>query len=82
MNKVEGPSEVIIPEQRYISCYGCKWYDRRLYRSGKNPLYKQTCTNKDRPIYAEEIGGIRMAETPDWCPIIKQNNETNKNNNS
>lgn len=68
----EGPTMITVPAQYYNSCYGCKWYDRSLYKSGRNPVYKQVCNNPSRPIYGEEIGGIRMAETPDWCPVLKQ----------
>lgn len=38
-----GPQNIIIPEIRFQACNGCKHFERRLVKSGKNPLYTNIC---------------------------------------
>lgn len=41
--KQEGPKEIVIPEQRFMSCYGCNFFKQQLVVSGRNPEYCANC---------------------------------------
>lgn len=79
----EGPSELVIPEQRFLSCGMCKYHANTLVKSGMNPVRKDNCNHPD----SESSGGFYygnlqrnpfgVIETPSWCPFLKQkDNET------
>lgn len=67
MNK-EGPSVKNIPSRSYSSCYGCKFYSHRMWRSGKNPKYRHNC-NHEESRQSGILGNLQDDKTPDWCPI-------------
>lgn len=73
-----GPKEVVIPEQRYLSCHGCKFYEDRMIVSGLNPIYGDYCNNPHIPeankirIVANLPNGYR---TPNWCPYQNINED-------
>lgn len=89
MNKIEGPSELVVPAQRYMSCKGCKYLKSQMIRSGRNPEHKNKClcppNDKEYSVLygpGKEIpksyDGYRI-ETPEWCPILKtKEDETEK----
>ncbi len=65
----QGPRLLVIPEQRYYSCLGCKYYNNRMMESGINPVYKESCTLMASAItkmYTRIDGG----KTPDNCPFL------------
>lgn len=59
----------------YESCVPCKWFSRRLTKSGFHPIRESTCTHDDATggmpsrlehgRYIGENTDIR----PQWCPI-------------
>lgn len=76
--KREGPYEQIIPEQRQITCSGCKWLNNVLIKSGKDPIRSYNCTHKDA--ISKHLGNLEQniltgEITPgSWCPFeISQN---------
>lgn len=72
-----GPREVVIPEQRFYSCMGCKYYSHTMVRSGMHPIYSTTCKKLDT--FGKEVSeddivleNYRIGErTPDCCPFLK-----------
>lgn len=72
-NKKECYTIVIIPEQKYKSCYGCKYYENRMLKSGLDPLYMDNCTHSNSPMNYNMRGNLvnmfGRVETPEWCPI-------------
>ena len=73
-----GPKEVTIPEQKFYSCFGCKFYDHHMVRSGQHPIYETVCRAMN--MMGEEIkdGEINFTfyhlhdkKTPDCCPYLK-----------
>ena len=84
----EGPElkvipEHVIPEERYYTCWGCKYREHNMVRSGKNPIYKNECTHPDAlETYDWERGNLDVSDgsymipnstnrTPPWCPFLK-----------
>jgi len=74
-----GPREIIIPEQRYKSCSGCKYYEYKLLKSGMDPVYHSVCNHPE--IAEKNIGAKRISdyknpvETPEWCPFLQIQNQ-------
>lgn len=67
----EGPKEVIVPEQRYMSCCGCVYYKRQMMKSGMNPVYESRCMHMDRGAYGKKLSDwMGRMETPPDCPVI------------
>ena len=74
---MEGPKEIIIPEQRYVSCSRCKYYNQSMVKSGNHPIYSYNCNHpaieQERLIFTgnlhKNVAGV--VETPDWCPYLK-----------
>jgi hypothetical protein len=64
--KETGPSERIIPEQRYLSCIGCEFYSRDMVKSGFRPIYESSCSHSSETIFKPMNGD----NTPDWCPLL------------
>lgn len=81
INKKEGYSIVTIPEVTYKSCYGCKYYERRMVKSGLDPIYASNCNHFNAPMDYNFRGNLPSmfgnTETPDWCPVgeAKNNND-------
>lgn len=65
---MEGPKETIIPEQRFYSCSGCEHYDRRMVKSGMNPIYSSKCNLLNVDIW---INMSHSPETPIECPFLQ-----------
>lgn len=70
----EGPSVVIVPEQKYTTCIGCKYYEYKLTISGRNPVYASNCihtlTLRSFSVYGNLDQGYNgIVETPTWCPF-------------
>jgi hypothetical protein len=67
-----GPTLVTIPRVDIITCHGCKWLNRELVRSGKDPIYSFSCTHRKMKVrnlnegYLEFYG---LVKTPASCPI-------------
>jgi hypothetical protein len=75
----EGPRLVVIPEQRYYSCWGCKHYSNQMIESGMNPTYRESCTlmvNASTRMYSDIDGG----KTPDNCPFLTSTKREDKIN--
>jgi hypothetical protein len=72
----EGPTIRRIPEQVYNTCTGCKWYKHQLVRSGRDPVYIDSChhpvwTERRYNMFQEEsMRLIEGSETPVWCPVV------------
>jgi hypothetical protein len=88
-NKRIGPQITIIPEQKYYSCWGCKYYDYFMLRSGLNPLYIHNC--KKMNIEGNELDDDNVkyntspyllddGKTPPICPYIKIEQRNDKLN--
>jgi hypothetical protein len=64
-------------------CFGCEFYRHRMVMSGRNPEYRNACTNPQAVIDAFgkftslDDREIRRDESPEWCPIgERQDGET------
>jgi hypothetical protein len=84
-NQQEGPSIQVIPEIKYSSCIGCKWYVKDLIKTGQMPVYRRGCLNPELPEKksweTQKIKGRfiesymwQEAPTPGWCPVLKNKN--------
>jgi hypothetical protein len=71
----KGFQDITIPAQTIRTCFGCDHYQRRLVRSGYNPMYDNHCNHPNMPtlngsnILDIEINGY--VETPNYCPLLK-----------
>lgn len=78
---MEGPQEIIIPEQRYVTCGRCKHYDHSMIQSGNNPVYSHSCKHPEISSVFKLLvfsGNLHpnmsgIVETPDWCPYYGSN---------
>jgi len=86
-NKRIGPQLTIIPEQKYYSCWGCKYYKHFMFSSGLNPLYTHHCLKMDMLGNELNNGEIECntspyllddGKTPPICPFIKIENRNDK----
>lgn len=75
----EGFTIITIPEQRFKSCSGCKFLERKMIRSGRDPVYANNCEHPQNynRIYRFSGGNLTETEkgyvlTPDWCPFLKK----------
>lgn len=79
--KMNGPTQVIIPEQRYLSCRECDFYSHVMLKSGLNPIYGEFCSNPDLPEEKKRLsplnwsGNLISDRTPEWCPILVKRKE-------
>ncbi len=77
MKKQIGPKKIVIPEQRFYSCYGCDYHTNKLVVSGKNPRRADNCTHPEFPNKVSEMFGNLSKDkddhvkTPSCCPFIK-----------
>ena len=83
----EGPQQVVIPEQRYWSCFACKHYEYKMTNSGMNPKYESVCKKLD--MYGKEINSndayyflfvLDDGKTPQQCPFLKSTDRDQKLN--
>ena len=73
----EGPRLLVIPEQRYYSCWGCRYYKNQMIKSGMNPTYGESCTlmtDASTRMYSTIDGG----KTPDNCPFLTSTKREDK----
>lgn len=76
--KQQGPKEIVIPEQKFLSCYGCDYHKSELVASGKNPKRADNCTHPKFPLPVGRITGNLSRDkydhinTPSLCPFIKK----------
>jgi hypothetical protein len=77
--KQEGPKEIVIPEQKFLSCYGCDFHKSQLVKSGRDPEYSHNCTHPKFPTPPSHnrifSGNLKQNEdghivTPRDCPFI------------
>lgn len=82
----EGPSLIIIPEQRVWNCTSCKYYNYSMIKSETNPGYKSIdiCLKLDysgNPVsdgyYVLDYFSIGN-ETPNQCPFLQSAKRENK----
>lgn len=77
--KEEGPKLTIIPEQRYYTCWSCKYYRYDMLQSGLNPVYESTCIKMntsgteltDDQIKRNVSPFVIVSKTPSECPYLK-----------
>ena len=76
LDKKEGYSKVVINNITYKHCNDCKFNQRRLIRSGRDPQYEIMCTSElvDKMYYTykflkEKYAGYTL--TPGWCPYTE-----------
>ncbi len=83
----EGPTEMVIPEQKFYSCFTCKNYSHKMIKSGMFPIYETTCSIldwngdviKDDPnTFIINHYQLNDGKTPDCCPFIKSINRDDK----
>lgn len=76
----EGPQQITIPQQSFTTCSGCKYFSRKLVRSGRDPVYRCDCTHpdngQDKAFKLSFTGNliendIGVVVTPEWCPFLK-----------
>lgn len=73
---MEGPRQVIIPEQRFLSCRECNFYNHTMLKSGFNPVYGHFCSNQNIPEEHKRLsmlnwyGNLMDDKTPEWCPFL------------
>ena len=78
MSEQIGPKKQIIPpkpQEEYTSCYGCKFREHRMVKSGQNPTYVNNCTHDKAPhvgLFTGNLKNDNRQETPDWCPVLKE----------
>lgn len=75
--KQEGPKEIVIPQQRFLSCYGCDFHKSKLWVSGRNPKYVHNCEHPDFWIKPSQLGNLHpddddQIKTPIDCPFRKK----------
>jgi hypothetical protein len=60
------------------TCHPCKWFHRRLWKSGQNPIYHSECRHPSQLHESGLMGekgrqlgdkGSMRTRRPDWCPI-------------
>lgn len=78
LKEQEGPKEEVVPEQRYMSCSGCKFLDHHMTRSGMDPIYANNCKHPKLPL-DHQVSSLSMhgnlpnrrgqIHTPEWCPV-------------
>ena len=77
----EGWEIYIIPRQEIKICFGCKYYNREMVKSGQKPIYKNECTHPDTKSSSpfSHYGNLdnnrnthNRIETPDWCPFFNK----------
>jgi hypothetical protein len=74
--KQTGPKEIIIPEQKFLSCYGCEFHKVELVASGRNPIRADNCTHPKFPLTSNRLTGNLsrdnddQVKTPKMCPFI------------
>lgn len=80
MNKTnEGPQTRTIPQQTETTCYGCKWLQSKLGRSGNWPLRNHHCTHPHSPVVilpaTNNIAYMSDEDPkpPYWCPFLPEN---------
>jgi len=68
--KHEGYTVHIIPAREKKSCWGCKYYDFHMLKSGMRPEYARNCKHPDAP-YQGIDGNIPYDDdsTPEFCPV-------------
>ena len=76
MELKEGPHLTVIPEQRYYSCWGCKYHKYQMLQSGINPAYTESCELLPYHKYSD----LNRSETPDNCPFLIQQKRQDKIN--
>lgn len=76
--KQEGPKEIVIPEQRFLSCYGCDYHKSTLVKSGRDPQRAHNCEHPEFPQRASRfLGNLHEnsdghVEPPIDCPFRKK----------
>lgn len=82
---MSGPTKVVIPEQRFLSCRECDFYNYTMLKSGLSPIYGHFCSNPDIPEDKKRLsplnwnGNLMDDKTPEWCPfLIKKIEEDRK----
>lgn len=76
--KQEGPKEITIPEQSFLSCYGCDFHKSQLMVSGRNPKRSHNCEHPEFPERKTRyMGNLHENEdghviTPSDCPFRKK----------
>jgi len=80
----QGPKEVVIPEQRILTCTGCEFYTHRMVKSGHNPIYADHC-NHDIASFKNTFicGNLSLDKNKlpipgDWCVFNKKKDELQK----
>lgn len=57
-------------------CAPCKWYVRKMIRSGQNPVYDEHCTHPTEiDVMGDRGRTIRGHRRPEWCPIRNKPDE-------
>ena len=75
-NKKEGYTEVVIPEQRFNSCKGCK-YLKNFQNKQFEYIHGDYCTFYSEVGYTNEKSYAISdpyfpLKTPDWCPFLNK----------
>lgn len=78
MDKIKGPTEITIPEQRHLVCNSCLYFEKKLKTPGKNPKYRYRCEHHAIPHNLKMSYGSNIQDdiftgyvkTPDWCPFL------------
>lgn len=68
-----GPREIVIPEQRYLTCGTCTFYNYSMIKSGQNPTYRANCCHPEvfTSLQSFHVGNLSgSSKTPDWCPFL------------
>lgn len=81
-----GPKEVVIPEQRFYSCAGCKFYDHFMVQSGQRPIYDTVCRKLNSRGEEVKDGELCLVNynlgydlrTPLCCPYLKSAKRNDK----
>lgn len=82
----EGPEYV--PEHKvvvkaYTTCGGCRYYQSKMKKSGRNPEFNRWCEHSEsksrHSFWGENLEADYdgIVHTPDWCPFLKD--KTNEN---
>jgi len=78
MTKKEGP---FIQSHKYLSCGFCKWLEREMIQSGRQPIYHFYCKHPqmikkehESKIMGRDVRYIGESwRTPSWCPAKEGN---------
>lgn len=85
-NQQEGPHTRNVLGHTEQTCFGCKWHESRMRKSGRDPVYEHFCKHPAQAHMRVHLDpGAYIGTTDDtplsWCPVINKESEESDNEN-